>query len=87
MCLTRRCRLAVRTLTLSATVIHQVSSRSLRQKILHGQYSRGFGGTGISRSNCLKGSVDCPSKDTGTGVAGKGLCISAMMTFKENNAS
>ena len=42
---------------------------------------------GFLGANCLKGSVDCPSEDTGTGVAGKGLCISAMMTFKENNAS
>ena len=49
-----RCRLAVRTLTLSATVIHQVSSRSLRQKILRGQSSRGFGGTGISRSKLFE---------------------------------
>ena len=30
-------------------------------------------------ANCLKGNVDCPSKHTGTGEEGKGLCISAVM--------
>ena len=73
-----RCRLAVRTLTLSATVIN-CPVGDLGRKFYVTSLLVDWVELGFLVANFLKGSVDCPSKDTGTGVAGKGLCISAVM--------
>lgn len=78
MCLTagvREMQVGSQDLTLSATVTN-CPVGALGRKFYMTSLLVDWVELGFLVANFLKGSVDCPSKDTGTGVAGKGLCIS-----------